>query len=260
MSAVSPLRDLMDAALEGVAADAASVQAFDEELDGLRLVDCRGFHQESARFWELVVPESASTCGMALATGKRIVVPDQEAEAALAGTEDLAEYRRSGLRAVQSTPLIAGDGRVVGMLSTHWRTEHDVSDAELHLIDALAARVAAVVAQEQSLAMPLNVFHDVNLNIRELAARFEAIGGKDFQQAYICECGCGEWVALTLMEFDGSVATQSPVVVPGHIVARAQAARRFSRLLRSDAAALRAQALQRRRKTGELRNEHQRPE
>jgi len=37
----------------------------------------------------------------------------------LAGTDDLHEYRRSSLRAVQSTPLLTADGQVVGMLSTH---------------------------------------------------------------------------------------------------------------------------------------------
>src|SRR5262249_62130325 len=53
------------------------------------------------------------------------------------------EYRRSGLRAVQPTPLFTGDGRVVGMLSTHWRSPHEVRAEELRRIDLLAGVVRA---------------------------------------------------------------------------------------------------------------------
>lgn len=80
---------------------------------------------------------------MQLAAGSRVVVPDVEAAAALAGSEDLHEYRRSGLRAVQSTALLTVEGRVAGMLSTHWRSPHDVRAEELRRIDLLVGVVRA---------------------------------------------------------------------------------------------------------------------
>jgi DNA-binding CsgD family transcriptional regulator len=113
------------------------------------LAGWRGFHPDSAAFWDLVVPESASTCGMALVTGDRVVVPDLEIAEGLAGTEDLHEYRRSRLRAVQSTPLVGGDGVVVGMISTHWRSAHEPSAVELRRLDELARRCASAVVQER---------------------------------------------------------------------------------------------------------------
>ena len=81
--------------MEIVGSDAASIQVYDPDERGLRLVGWRGFDPASAAFWRLVVPESASTCGLALAAGTRVVVPDVETAAALAGSEDMHEYRRS---------------------------------------------------------------------------------------------------------------------------------------------------------------------
>ena len=132
-------REVVQAAVETVGSDAGSIQVLDSDRGGLRLVDWHGFDPASAAFWGLVVPESASTCGLALAAGNRVVVPDVEAAAALAGSEDLHEYRRSKLRAVQSTPLLAEDGGVIGMLSTHWRGRHEVRPEELSVIDLLAS-------------------------------------------------------------------------------------------------------------------------
>ena len=52
----------------------------------------------------------------------------------LADTEDLAHYRLSGIHAMQSTRLVSRGGRLVGMLSTHWRDVHGPSERELGLV------------------------------------------------------------------------------------------------------------------------------
>lgn len=237
-----PYRILLDTAVEIAGSDAASIQIYDEETSGLRLADWRGFHPESAQFWDLVVPESASTCGMALVTGARVVVPDLEADAALAGSDDLLEYRRSRLAAVQSTPLVTDDGRIVGMISTHWRKPHEPAAAELRRIDSLARRCAAAIASEQrrevqlqSLSAPL--LRAVNQRIREMAEQFDSLVSDVTPQEYLCECGCGVRVALTSGEFDARITAQEPVTAHGHVIGRAQAARKLS--LQEDAAALR---------------------
>jgi GAF domain len=68
-----------------------------------------------------VRPGSGSTCGAALATGNRSIVPDIELSDLVAGSESLETFRQTGIRAVQSTPLVSRDGRLLGMISTHWR-------------------------------------------------------------------------------------------------------------------------------------------
>lgn len=134
-------REILDSAVEGLGSDAGSIQVVDMERGGLRLVASRGFDPVSAGFWEFVKTGSTTTCGTALAEAERVVVADVEEVQIFAGSPDLREWRRSGLRAMQSTPLRASDGSVIGMLSTHWRSPRQPSEPELLLID-LVARLA----------------------------------------------------------------------------------------------------------------------
>jgi GAF domain-containing protein len=98
-------RRILDVAISLLSADMGSMQVLSPERSELWLLACRGFHPVSAAFWEWVRLDSASSCGLALSAGARIVVPDVEACDFMAGTGDLDAYRRSGIRAVQSTPL-----------------------------------------------------------------------------------------------------------------------------------------------------------
>ncbi|HKE44404.1 MAG TPA: GAF domain-containing protein [Steroidobacteraceae bacterium] len=129
---------ILDAAATMMHSDFASMQMLQGEGNDLLLLAWRGFHPESARFWQRVTADSGSSCGAALRTGQRVVVADIEQSPMLAGTEDLREYRRSEIRSVQSTPLISREGQLVGILSTHWREPHEPSDDDLRLFDVLA--------------------------------------------------------------------------------------------------------------------------
>lgn len=192
-------REVVDAAVEIVGSDAASIQVLDHDRGGLRLVGWRGFDPSSAEFWGLVVPDSACTCGLALDRGDRVVVSDVEAAVELAGSEDLEEYRRSGLRAVQSTPLVAGDGRVLGMVSTHWRQRHEVHAEELLSIDLLAELARArrtdlldwaektEIARRQYLRGLFN--RRIAINTEALDASFLAITGESGPLRLMCACG-----------------------------------------------------------------------
>jgi hypothetical protein len=98
-----------------MSADMGSMQVFHPERGELRLLAEREFDPQSAAHW--VRPDSASPCGMALSAGRRVIVPDIEAYEALAHTADLDALRRTGIRAGQSTPLVARSGRLLGMIS-----------------------------------------------------------------------------------------------------------------------------------------------
>jgi PAS domain S-box-containing protein len=63
----------------------------------------------------------------------------------MAGTQDQQEYRRSGIRSVQSTPLRSRSGRLLGMLSTHWRTPLTPGEGDFRLFDALARQAADMI-------------------------------------------------------------------------------------------------------------------
>src|SRR5262249_46739256 len=122
---------ILDAAVAVMHSDFASLQMFYPERGELRLLAYRGFNPTAAAFWEWVRPASGSTCGLSLVTCERASVADTELSDFMVGSDDLETYRQTGIRAVQSTPLMSRDGRLLGMISTHWRSPHEPSKRDL---------------------------------------------------------------------------------------------------------------------------------
>jgi hypothetical protein len=123
----------------------ASVQELRPERNDLFLLAQRGFAPESARYWQWVSAEHTSACGVALSRAEPVIVADTEAWDLVAGTEDLRQYRLSGIRAILSMPLVSRDGNLVGIMSTHWREVRQPSERELRLLDVLARQVADLI-------------------------------------------------------------------------------------------------------------------
>ena len=136
---------ILDAAIELMGADAASVQMLAPDEKSLTLLDWRNFHADSAAFWQRVTAEAGSTCGRALRDNERVLVTDIDSCEYMAGTQDQEEYRRSSIRAVQSTPLRSRSGRPLGMLSTHWHTPHTPTENEFKLFDVLVRQAADLI-------------------------------------------------------------------------------------------------------------------
>ncbi|WP_350448483.1 ATP-binding protein [Pseudomonas solani] len=108
----------------------------------LQLLCSRGLPPEAVGFWQWVSPNAYSSCTMALKLGERAVIPDFEQWDAIAGTEDLLAFRRTGIRSAQTTPLISRSGNLLGMISTHWREPHEPSQRDQRLLDILARQAA----------------------------------------------------------------------------------------------------------------------
>jgi PAS domain S-box-containing protein len=140
---------VLDAAIELMFADMGSMQVFHPERGELRLLAERGFHPQSAAYWEWVRLDSGSACGMALSAGCRVIVSDIETCDAMVGTGDLDAYRWSDIRAVQSTPLLSRSGQLLGMISTHWRRPHRPTERELQPLDVLARQAADLIERNE---------------------------------------------------------------------------------------------------------------
>jgi PAS domain S-box-containing protein len=143
---------ILDAAVDIMQSEYASMQMLYPErgIGGeLRLLAYRGFNPEAAKFWEWVRADSESTCGAALRTGRRVIAPDVEKCDFMAGTEDLATYLQTGIHAVQTTPLVSRSGKLLGMISTHWRQPHQPSERDLGLLDVLARQAADLIERKQ---------------------------------------------------------------------------------------------------------------
>lgn len=141
---------ILDAAIAIMHSDMGSMQMLFPEKNELLLLAWKGFNPESARFWKWVRIASASTCGVALAKGERVIVSNVENCEFMAGTEDLDSYRLSGIQAVQSTPLISRSGKVVGMISSHWKDVHQPLERELSRLDIVARQAADLIERKQT--------------------------------------------------------------------------------------------------------------
>jgi len=141
---------LVDAAVVIMRSNFASMQRFHPERGSggeLHLLAFRSFSQESAQRWEWVNRQTPTTCSEALRTGRRIIVPDVT-QCDYLGKGGVAAYLDAGIYAVQSTPLLSRSGKLVGMISTHWRQPHQPSERELRLFDILARQAADLMERK----------------------------------------------------------------------------------------------------------------
>ncbi len=144
--------EILDAAVSIMHADFGSMQRYHPErgpVGELKLLACRGFSPEAEQFWEWVRPDSGCSCGAAFRTRQRAVAADIE-RCEFIVREDRAAYLRAGIHAAQSTPLIARDGSLLGMISTHWRAPHEPSKNELRLLDILARQATDLLERTKS--------------------------------------------------------------------------------------------------------------
>ena len=141
---------ILDAAIGVMRSDMASMQVLDEGRGALRLLAWRGFGPEFARTFDRVYQDMNTSCGVAWRGGRRVVVPDVETCHFIVGTPALEDLRKTGIRAAQSTPLVARDGCLLGMISTHWRTPHEPTERDLRLLDVLARQAADLIERRRA--------------------------------------------------------------------------------------------------------------
>ena len=143
--------DLLETAAAIMGSDCASMQMYrpDRGAGELQLLAHRGFTQQAARSWAWVAPTSTTSCGVALATAQRVIVPDTKTDGSIS-EEEQHHYNEAGIRSMQSTPLVSRGGHVLGMISTHWRRPHQPSQQALNLLDILARQVADLLEREQA--------------------------------------------------------------------------------------------------------------
>lgn len=145
----SVFKDILDAAMAMVNAQAGTVQLLDAPRGELTLAATRGFGEDMTRRFARVDAYSQSSCGVALATGAssftRFDLPSHQDPKG-----DLRAHLELGLKSALSTPLISRSGRVLGMLTTHWATVRRLDERELRFVDLLARQGADLIERMQS--------------------------------------------------------------------------------------------------------------
>lgn len=129
---VTPARDHLDdllrLAMAELGAPKGNIQLLDRPGQTLFIAVQSGFDQPFLDFFRSVSASDTCACGIALREQKRIIVEDVDGDNGWKGMLGVA--RDAGFRAVQSTPLLGRDGRVAGMLSTHFDGVHRPSEDE----------------------------------------------------------------------------------------------------------------------------------
>jgi len=191
---------ILDAAMELMSSDASSIQLLAADGDSLTLFGWRNFHPDSAAFWSRVTADAASSCGVALRDNVRVLVSDVDRCEFMAGTRDLEEYRRSGLRAVQSTPLWSRVGHPLGMISTHWHAPHTPPENDFRLFDVLARQAADLIERARAEAA-LRVREEQFRSIADTAPVIVWMSDVSKDCTYLNET----WVKVTGQPFDAAL-------------------------------------------------------
>jgi signal transduction histidine kinase/PAS domain-containing protein len=166
------LEDLLDAAMAISQADFGNVQILERDTSELRIVAQRGFSDWWIRFWSQC-PAPMGACTMALAAGERMVIEDVRQSPLFAGTEALAVQLAAGVVAMNSIPLRASSGVVVGALSTHFRVPHRPSERVVRLLDRSARRAADALlrtAMDVLPCRPTSAISKVNADVEHRVA------------------------------------------------------------------------------------------
>ncbi len=163
------LSEIVDTAIDLTAADMGNIQLLDRVSDTLRIVASRGFRPEDQEVFR-AIRRGESISGTALERGGRVVVEDVTASSIFAGKPILDAVLSAGIRAAQSTPLICRDGRLVGMLSTHYRTPHLPSEQDLHLLDLLARQAADWIERTRAEGEVRRARDELDRRVRERTA------------------------------------------------------------------------------------------
>jgi PAS domain S-box-containing protein len=122
-------------------------------LDGkgtLRLEAHAGFPPRFTEFFAVVSAGESASCGEALAVARRVVVEDVTTSPLFMSQPALEVLLDAKVRAVQSTPLMSGSGKVLGVVSTHFPEPHSPTRQELADLDFLARQAADLLERKRA--------------------------------------------------------------------------------------------------------------
>ncbi len=142
------LQAVLDAAVAVTDAQKGTLQLYDESSQSLRIVSHRGFEQPFLDHFA-VVHDGPAAYGEALERHERVIVEDVMESPIFLGTPTMAIMNAANVRAVQSTPMSTRDGRLLGMLATHWAEPCRPSESTLQMLDVLVRGAADLLEHRQ---------------------------------------------------------------------------------------------------------------
>ncbi|QIB42184.1 GAF domain-containing protein [Streptomyces aureoverticillatus] len=133
---LSVLSAALSAAVEIAGAPMGNAQLYDPAGGVLRIVSQRGFHHPFLTFFETVADRDAA-CGVAAQDRKPILVEEVTASPVFLGTPALDVLGEAGVGACASVPISAGDGTLIGVVSTHHAQATQWTDEQQRALEGL---------------------------------------------------------------------------------------------------------------------------
>ena len=126
-------------------ADMATVQLADQPNGVLRMIAHQGFRRRFLDFFEFVHDEE-SPGGLALATGRPVLVPDVARSPIFAGTPARDVMLSAGSRSVASVPVRADDGSLI-VVSAHRRKPGPWTKPQRSTVEGVATATAQLLSR-----------------------------------------------------------------------------------------------------------------
>jgi anti-anti-sigma factor len=126
-------------------ADMANVQIVEPASGALRIIAQEGFSHRFLDFFE-VVHDKDSACGVALAEGTSVWVPDVARSPIFDGTPARDIMLDAGSLSVASVPVLAPGGSLVAMISAHRREPGPWMELHRQYLKALAAQTGRLLS------------------------------------------------------------------------------------------------------------------
>jgi diguanylate cyclase (GGDEF)-like protein/PAS domain S-box-containing protein len=135
------LEDVLNTAITALGTQMGSIQLYRD--NALHLFAHRGFKQDYLDYFHKINEYHGTVCGKAVELRKRILVENIQAD---------PEYKpywpmaiNSGFFGVQVTPLINGEGRLLGLLSAYFDHPHIPTGNELRLLDFYSRKAINII-------------------------------------------------------------------------------------------------------------------
>lgn len=123
----------------------ANMQLYVAAQDTLLLLAYHNFDSGFACQFACFRPDGRTTCSRALASGRRVVLEDIEADERF--TPHVPVALSAGFRSLQSTPLKDRAGKPIGVLTTHFAAPRAFSNDELGELDLYTDQVSSELAR-----------------------------------------------------------------------------------------------------------------
>jgi PAS domain S-box-containing protein len=175
------LEGILQTAMGIARADKGNIQLFDEASGSLKIAAQQGFERAFLKFFEHV-RDDASACSASMRAAERVVIEDVTTSQIFAGQPSKEVLLGAHVRAVISTPLKDSNGKLLGMVSTHFCEPHRPAERELRLLDLLARQAADYLERKRAEETAEILIREVQHRSNNLLSVIQAIATQSISE------------------------------------------------------------------------------